>query len=77
MISCAKQYRCLGKQTGQGLGQELLVSLLVRSDGLQVGVERRRHAGVHEVLHGVVLHSFLVERGLEVLQGQSIVEDIS
>lgn len=65
------------KRTGQGFGQELLVSLLVRSDGLQVDVEGRGHAGVHEVFHGVILHSLLVEGGLEVLQGQCIVEDIS
>lgn len=63
--------------TGQGFGQKALMGLLVPSDGLHVDVEGFRHAGVQEVLHGVVLQALLIEGGFKVLQSQSIVQDIT
>ena len=50
---------------------------LIGRDFLQVGIEGVLHAGLDEVGLGVVLQTLLVEGGLEVLQSQSIVEDVS
>lgn len=51
--------------------------LLIGSDFLHVGVKRILHTGFDEVLLGVVLETLRVERGLEMLKGESIVEDVS
>lgn len=64
------------KRTGQGLGEELLVGLLVHSDRLDVVVECLHHPGVHEVLLGVVLQTLFVEGGLEVFESQGIVKNV-
>lgn len=50
--------------------------LLIRSNLLQVGIEWVLHAGLDEVLLGVVLETLLVERGLEMLKGKSVVENV-
>jgi hypothetical protein len=52
------------------------VRLLIGSNLLQVGIEGVIHASLDKVFLGIVLETLLIERGLEVLQGQSIVEDI-
>lgn len=50
---------------------------LVRGDLPQVGIEVIFEASVHEIILGVVLEPRLIEGGLEMLESQSIVEDIS
>lgn len=50
--------------------------LLIGSNLLQVGIEWVLHAGLDEVLLGVVLETLLVERGLEMLKGKSVVENV-
>lgn len=52
------------------------MGLLIRSNLLQVGVERIFEPGSQEISMGVVLETLLVEGGLEVLERQGIVEDI-
>jgi hypothetical protein len=51
------------------------VRLLVRSNLLDVGIEGVVHASLDKVLLGVVPETLSVESGLEVLKGESIVED--
>lgn len=63
--------------TSQSGGQELHMGLLVRSNGLQVGVEGVHVSSADKVLLGVVLQALCVESGLEVLKSQGVVEDIS
>jgi hypothetical protein len=53
------------------------VRLLVRSNLLDVGIEGVVHASLDKVLLGVVPETLSVESGLEVLKGESIVEDVS
>lgn len=50
--------------------------LLIRSNLLQVSIEWVLHAGLDEVFLGVVLETLLVERGLEMLKGKSVVENV-
>jgi hypothetical protein len=52
------------------------VRLLIGSNLLQVGIEGVIHASLDKVFLCIVLETPLIERGLEVLQGQSVVEDI-
>ena len=52
------------------------MSLLIGSNLLNVGVEGIVHASLDKVFLGIVLKTLSVESGLEVLKGQSIVEDV-
>lgn len=54
--------------TTKSLREEGHVRLLVRSNLLQVGVERIFEASVHEIFPGVVSETLLIECGLEVLE---------
>jgi hypothetical protein len=63
--------------TSQSLGQELLVGHLVGSNDHQVVIERVHVSSIDKVLLSVVLKALLVESGLEMLKGQSVVENIS
>ena len=67
----------LSTSFGESSGQERNVGGLVRGDLLEVGVEVGIEPGSGEVGLGVVGKTLTVEFVLEVLQGQSIVEDIS
>ena len=61
---------------GESGGQETDVGGFVRGDFLQVGVEGRVEARGRELGFREVLETFLVERVLEMLEGESIVEDV-
>ena len=63
--------------TGQGRSQEADVGGLVAGDGHQVLVEGVGEPGGDKVGLGVVGQTLAVELVLEVLQGQSIVEDVT
>jgi hypothetical protein len=67
-------HRCI--HTLQSRGEEVDVGLLIGSNLLDVGIEWVVHACLDKVLLGIVLETLSVERGLEVLKGQSIVEDV-
>lgn len=53
------------------------MGLLIRSNFHEVGIEGVHVASVHKIRLGVVLETFLVEGGLEMLERQSVVQDIS
>ena len=61
---------------GESGGQECNVRGLVRGDFLQVGIEGRVEAAGCEVGLGEVGQSFSVEGVFQVLEGESIVEDV-
>jgi hypothetical protein len=50
--------------------------LFIGSNLLQVGVERVLHAGLDEVLLCVVFETLRVERCLEMLKSEGVVEDV-
>lgn len=62
--------------TLETLGQEVDVSGLVAGNGLDVVVNLGVEASVLEVFLGVLGETLTIEGVLEVLQGQSILEDI-
>lgn len=62
--------------TRQGLGQELHMGLLILANPLQVTVHWVGESSVEEILMGEVLQALRVEGGLEVLESESIVEDV-
>ena len=66
----------LSTSSSQGLGQELLVGLLVLGDPLHVRIDGVLASGGHEVGVGVVLQTLFVEGCLQMLEGQSIVENV-
>ena len=53
------------------------MSLLIAGNHLQVAVGSLVQARIDEVLLSVVLHTLRIEGGLEVLQGQGVLEDIN
>ena len=62
-------------RTLEGGGKEVDVVALILGDLLQVGVEGRVEASVGKLLLGELLQTLAVEGVLEVLKGQSVVED--
>lgn len=62
--------------TLEASGEEVNVSLLIGSDGLEVVVDDGVEASVGEVLLAVLLEALTVEGVLEVLKSQSILEDV-
>ncbi len=58
-------------------GQESNVGLLVGGDGLELGVDIAGETGLAEVVGRVLLQSLAVEGILEMLESESVVEDIS
>lgn len=66
----------LGSSSRQGLGQELLMGLLIRADLLDIRIGSVLDTGLREVFLGIVLETLFVETGFQVLQGQGIVENV-
>lgn len=62
--------------TSESLREEGYVCLLVRSDFLQVFVERIFESSPDEVFPGVVLETLLIKGGLKMFERQGIVENI-
>ena len=63
--------------SSEGTGDELDVGRLIERNTLEAVVGEGREAGSHEVIGGELGKAIAVEGVLEVLEGESIVEDVS